>query len=81
MAKIGQSRSVAVSYVGKLKTVFQMAAILLLLLFSDPVFHVLPVMWIGTALIYAAAFLTLWSMAFYLRKALPLAAAGDRPES
>jgi cardiolipin synthase len=78
MAKIGQSRSVAVSFVGKLKTGFQMAAILLLLLFHDPFFGVIPVLTLGTLLIYAAAFLTLWSMVFYLRRALPLAAAGDR---
>jgi len=77
MAKIGQSRSVAVSFVGKLKTGFQMAAILLLLLFHDPLFRVVPVAAIGTLLIYAAAVLTLWSMVRYLRRALPLAAAGE----
>jgi hypothetical protein len=37
---------------------------------------VLPVAAVGTLLIYAAAFLTLWSMVFYLRRALPLAVAG-----
>ncbi len=77
MAKIGQSRSVAVSFVGKLKTAFQMVAILLLLLFHDPLFGAIPVATIGTLLIYAAAFLTLWSMVFYLRRALPIARAGD----
>lgn len=77
MAKIGQSRSVAVSFVGKLKTAFQMVAILLLLLFHDPLFGSIPVAMIGTLLIYAAAFLTLWSMVFYLRRALPIARAGD----
>jgi MFS superfamily sulfate permease-like transporter len=52
-------------------------AILLLLLFHDPLFGAIPVATIGTLLIYAAAFLTLWSMVFYLRRALPIARAGD----
>ncbi len=69
MAKIGQSRSVAVSFLGKVKTTAQMAAILLLL------YHGTILTWdaqqVGTLLIYAAAVLTLWSMAYYLRMALP----------
>lgn len=74
MAKIGESRSVAVSFVGKLKTACQMAAIVLLLL-HDPVLGGIPVQPIGTALIYVAAALTLWSMFFYLKRALPVIAA------
>jgi CDP-diacylglycerol--glycerol-3-phosphate 3-phosphatidyltransferase/cardiolipin synthase len=69
MAKLGDSKSVAVSFVGKLKTTVQMIAILLLL-YNDPIWlintHAL-----GTVLIYLAAILTLWSMVYYLRKALP----------
>lgn len=69
MAKLGESKSVAVSLVGKLKTIAQMVAILLLL-YNDPIWlintHAL-----GTVLIYIAAVLTLWSMVYYLRKALP----------
>jgi len=70
MAKIGESRSVAVSFVGKLKTTAQMIAISLLL-YNDPLWFI-DAHLIGTWLIYVAAFLTLWSMAYYLRKALPL---------
>ena len=70
MAKLGESRSVAVSFVGKLKTTAQMAAILLLL-YNDPIWFI-DTHLIGTWLIYIAAVLTLWSMAYYLRKALPL---------
>ncbi|NDP47378.1 MAG: CDP-diacylglycerol--glycerol-3-phosphate 3-phosphatidyltransferase [Sulfuriferula multivorans] len=64
MAKAGKSASVAVSFVGKLKTTAQMVSIVLLLYF-DPVFN-LPVAEIGTWLIWVAALLTLWSMAYYL---------------
>lgn len=76
MAKIGQSRSVAVSAIGKIKTVAQMVALLLLLLW-DPLFGMFDVDMLGTALIYLAAFLTLWSMIYYLRMALPKALGHD----
>ncbi|MFP5407788.1 MAG: CDP-diacylglycerol--glycerol-3-phosphate 3-phosphatidyltransferase [Gammaproteobacteria bacterium] len=64
MAKAGKSASVAVSFVGKLKTTAQMIAIVLLLYFN-PVAG-LPVATIGTWLIWIAALLTLISMAYYL---------------
>jgi CDP-diacylglycerol--glycerol-3-phosphate 3-phosphatidyltransferase/cardiolipin synthase len=64
MAKAGKSASVAVSFVGKLKTAAQMIAIVLLLHF-DPLAG-LPVAAIGTLLIWVAALLTLISMAYYL---------------
>ncbi len=69
MAQLGESKSVAVSFVGKLKTTVQMIAILLLL-YNDPIWLV-DTHWLGTLLIYIAAILTLWSMVYYLRKALP----------
>ena len=69
MAKIGAARSVAVSMLGKIKTATQMAAIPLLL-YRDPVAGIDP-MPIGKLLIYIAAFLTLWSMIYYLRMAWP----------
>ncbi len=80
MAKIGESRSVAVSAVGKIKTVSQMVALTLLLLW-DPLFGLVDVGAIGTVLIYLAAVLTLWSMIYYLRMALPRALKrdGERP--
>ena len=70
MAKLGQSASVAVAYIGKVKTVSQMVAIPLLL-FHDPLFEVLDAQWLGTLLINAAAVLTVISMLHYLRRALP----------
>jgi cardiolipin synthase (CMP-forming) len=69
MARIGEGRSVAVSMIGKLKTVSQMIATLLLF-YHDPLFE-LSTPAIGTWLMYLAAVLTLWSMAYYLHKALP----------
>jgi CDP-diacylglycerol--glycerol-3-phosphate 3-phosphatidyltransferase len=69
MAKIGQSRSVAVSFIGKLKTTFQMIAIVLLL--YNGILWGLDTARVGTVLIYAAALLTLWSMGYYLRRAMP----------
>lgn len=67
MAKAGKSASVAVSFVGKLKTAAQMIAIVLLL-YATP-FAGLPIARIGTLLIWIAALLTLVSMAYYLRMA------------
>jgi len=70
MAKLGQSASVAVAFVGKIKTASQMVAIPLLL-FHDDVLGLFNAHWLGTILIYAAAALTVVSMAHYLRRALP----------
>ena len=70
MAKVGQAKSVAVAFIGKLKTVGQMVAIPLLL-YNDPLFGVLDAQWLGTVLINVAAVLTVVSMLYYLRKALP----------
>lgn len=70
MAILGETKSVAVSFLGKIKTVVQMLAILLLL-YKDPIFG-FPTFEFGTWLIYAATILTLWSMFYYLQRALPL---------
>jgi CDP-diacylglycerol--glycerol-3-phosphate 3-phosphatidyltransferase len=72
MAKVGQAKSVAVAFIGKLKTVTQMVAIPLLL-FHDPLFDVVDCQWLGTLLINVAAVLTVASMLYYMRKALPYA--------
>ncbi len=71
MARIGQSRSVAVSFIGKLKTTCQMIAIVFLLHW-DPLFGSIPLQTAGQLLVYLAAALTLISMVIYLRRALPL---------
>jgi CDP-diacylglycerol--glycerol-3-phosphate 3-phosphatidyltransferase/cardiolipin synthase len=69
MAGIGAARSVAVSFLGKVKTVSQMLAIPLLL-YHDRLGAFEPQR-VGTWLIVLAAALTLASMAYYLRVALP----------
>jgi cardiolipin synthase len=71
MAKIGKSRSIAVNFLGKVKTASQMVAILLLL-YHSMLFGIVDTQKLGTLLIYMAAVLTLWSMIYYLKMALPL---------
>jgi cardiolipin synthase (CMP-forming) len=70
MAQIGASKSVAVHMIGKLKTVAQMVAIPFLL-FDGKLFGVIDTKLWGTWLIWVAAILTIWSMIYYLRKAIP----------
>ena len=70
MAQIGASRSVAVHMLGKLKTVFQMVAIPFLL-YNGTLFGLIDTAYWGTWLIWIAAVLTIWSMVYYLQKALP----------
>lgn len=65
MAEIGKRASVAVSYIGKLKTAMQMTAITVLLV-HDPLLDRL-----GFPLLVVAAALTLWSMLIYLKAAWP----------
>lgn len=74
MANVGGSKSVAVSFIGKLKTLSQMVAIVLLL-YNDRVLMI-DAHDVGQWLIYLAAVLTLWSMIYYLWKALPHARRG-----
>ncbi len=69
MAHLGAAKSVAVSMLGKIKTVSQMIAIPMLL-YHDPL-GVLQPQLLGTVLILLAAALTLWSMFYYLKMALP----------
>jgi len=69
MAKLGESRSVAVSVLGKLKTTFQMLAVLLLL-YHDKLLGI-DCQSVGSLLLYLAALLTLWSMGYYLMLATP----------
>ena len=70
MAQIGAARSVAVHMLGKLKTTAQMVAIPFLL-YDSALFGVIDTRLWGTALMWVAAVLTVWSMAYYLRKAIP----------
>ena len=67
MAEIGRRTSVAVSLVGKLKTMLQMVALFLLLWYHPGTYAWL--IDLGTTLIFVAAILTVWSMVMYLRAA------------
>lgn len=69
MAELGERTRVAVSILGKFKTIGQMVAIPFLL-YREPILG-LPVFRIGELLLYLAAGLTLWSMVIYLRAAWP----------
>lgn len=68
MAELGQRTSVAVSYIGKIKTFVQMVAIIALLAL-EPTVHPEWMGIIAYGMIYAAAALTLWSMVIYLKAA------------
>lgn len=68
MAEMGSRKSIAVAYVGKLKTTAQMVAILLLL-YAGPLMPGLDSLLLGNACMAIAVVLTLWSMAYYLRMA------------
>ena len=70
MALIGATKSVAVHMLGKLKTTVQMIAIPFLL-FDGVLFGVVNTNLWGTWLIWISAILTVWSMVYYLQKAIP----------
>lgn len=70
MAQIGASRSVAVHMIGKVKTTVQMIAIPFLLFDGRLMGLINTHVW-GTWLIWLSAILTVWSMVYYLQKAIP----------
>lgn len=70
MAQLGAAKSVAVHMIGKLKTVVQMVAIPFLL-FDGRLFGLIDTHVWGVWLIWIAAVMTVWSMVYYLQKALP----------
>ena len=70
MAELGSRANVAVSWIGKLKTVFQMTSIGMMIWQIDT--WGVPWYTVGYWLLFIAAALTLWSMVMYLRAAWPL---------
>ncbi len=70
MAQIGAGKSVAVHMIGKVKTVVQMVAIPFLL-YDGQLFGLIDSGTWGLWLIWISAVLTVWSMAYYLQKAIP----------
>ncbi|HZF15150.1 MAG TPA: CDP-diacylglycerol--glycerol-3-phosphate 3-phosphatidyltransferase [Steroidobacteraceae bacterium] len=78
MAEIGARGKVAVSTMGKIKTILQIVGLSMMLFAGgqmDYLLIVFPIYWIGLALIVVSAVLTLWSMILYLRAAWPDLAA------
>lgn len=71
MAQIGAAKSVAVHMIGKLKTFAQMVAIPFLLFDGHLLNKAIDTHVWGTWLIWIAAVMTIWSMVYYLQKALP----------
>ena len=69
MAEIGARRKVAVSSIGKYKTILQIVGLSMLLFREDILF--IPIYRLGILLTVLAAVLTLWSMVVYLRSAWP----------
>jgi CDP-diacylglycerol---glycerol-3-phosphate 3-phosphatidyltransferase len=78
MAEMNRRGLVAVSWVGKVKTVAQVAATIVLLAYPPDLNLVAVVT--GYVLMYVAAVLTLWSMALYLRAAWPTLRSSLSPE-
>ena len=70
MAVIGATKSVAVHMLGKVKTAVQMTAIPFLL-YDGTLFGLINTHVWGTWLIWISAILTVWSMIYYLKKAIP----------
>lgn len=84
MAELGKRASVAVTYVGKIKTAAQMLAIGVLL-FAEGI-DSFPLLVVGYFLLYVAAMLTLWSMTVYLKAAwvtlaMPMDSPVENPEN
>ena len=70
MATLGESGSITVAFIGKLKTTMQMIAILFLLYHENILFF--PIALMGKLLIYIAALLTIISMVYYLKIAFKI---------
>ena len=79
MAQLGKSKSVAVAFIGKVKTGAQITAIIALLLYQ-PVIPGIDTRLLGKAALWVAAVLTIWSMFHYLRLAAPHIAPAEYKE-
>jgi CDP-diacylglycerol---glycerol-3-phosphate 3-phosphatidyltransferase len=79
MAELGERTSVAVSYIGKVKTAFQMVAITALLA-VDAATDESWLVALSYIILYTAAVLTLWSMVVYLRAAWAIIKDRDNPK-
>ena len=72
MAEIGMRAAVKVAFIGKLKTVMQMIALVVLIVQHEKSAEALRLYHIGEALLVVAGVLTIWSGLYYLRAAWPM---------
>ncbi len=78
MAEIGMSATVKVALIGKLKTIMQMVALVVLIVQHEKEATALRLYHIGEGLLVIAGILTIWSGVYYLRAAWPIL-RGDMP--
>ena len=78
MAEIGMRATVKVAFIGKLKTVMQMVALVVLIVQHEKAAEALRLYHIGEGLLVIAGVLTIWSGLYYLRAAWPIL-RGDVP--
>jgi CDP-diacylglycerol---glycerol-3-phosphate 3-phosphatidyltransferase len=78
MAEIGMRATVRVAFLGKMKTVMQMVALIVLILQHEKDAEALRLYHIGEGLLVIAGVLTIWSGLYYLRAAWP-ALHGEEP--
>jgi CDP-diacylglycerol---glycerol-3-phosphate 3-phosphatidyltransferase len=78
MAEIGMRATVRVAFIGKLKTVMQIIALIVLILQHEKDAEALRLYHIGEGLLVIAGILTIWSGLYYLRAAWP-ALHGEDP--
>ena len=71
MAEIGMRSTVRVAFLGKLKTVMQMVALIVLILQHEKDAEALRLYHIGEGLLVLAGILTIWSGLYYVRAAWP----------
>ena len=79
MAKIGMSATVKVAMIGKLKTVMQMVALVVLIVQHEKEATALRLYHIGEGLLVIAGILTIWSGLAYMRAAWPVLKSGRMP--
>ena len=81
MAEIGMRATVKVAFIGKLKTVMQMIALVVLIVQHEKAAEALRLYHIGEGLLVIAGILTIWSGLYYLRAALPYFRDDKRPRT
>jgi CDP-diacylglycerol--glycerol-3-phosphate 3-phosphatidyltransferase len=70
MAELGEGSAVAVTGIAKIKTIFQLVGVGAML-YTYPIFGIIPLYGLGFLLVVGAAGLTIWSMYLYLKAAWP----------